>query len=72
MAENYNVPAFPTTPGAFLPDSDGMTLRDYFAAKVMQSLCSDTRLALTHPNTQRDVADLAYAIADAMLEARTR
>lgn len=47
---------------------DGMTLRDYFAAKAMQSLvagetwpsCSDRQLA----------ADIAYKMADAMMEAR--
>lgn len=42
---------------------EGMDLRDYFAAKAMQAL---TEL-LSHP---KDVARNAYAIADAMMEAR--
>ena len=40
----------------------GMTLRDYFAAKAMQ--------ALTTTNYIDANARLAYAIADAMLKAR--
>jgi hypothetical protein len=39
-----------------------MTLRDYFAAKAMQSLVIDTM-----PNK---CAELAYQYADAMLKAR--
>lgn len=47
--------------------SDGMTLRDYFAAKAMQSY-------LTSPDRDdfecKQWADAAYMVADAMLEAR--
>ena len=66
---NTGGPAFP------VPDIDGsavcegMTLRDYFAAKAMQGILSAT---LT-PNTiwsQDDAAETAYNVADAMLEAR--
>jgi hypothetical protein len=47
---------------------DGMTLRDYFAAKALAAL-------ITNPNrdtecTMRDLADEAYELAGAMLEAR--
>jgi hypothetical protein len=46
-----------------LPEQDGMTLRDYFAAKAMQAcFVDDTNVYGT--------ARLAYRIADAMLEAR--
>ena len=48
---------------------NGMTLRDYFAAKAMQGILSAT---LT-PNTiwsQDDAAETAYNVADAMLKAR--
>ena len=48
---------------------EGMTLRDYFAAKAMQGILSAT---LT-PNTiwsQDDAAETAYNVADAMLSAR--
>jgi len=42
---------------------EGMTLRDYFAAKAMQGLMD---AAMPMP----EVADAAYAMADAMLKAR--
>lgn len=45
---------------------DGMTLRDYFAAKAMLGLFNDTDLAMT----QRELAEWAYKMADAMMEAR--
>jgi hypothetical protein len=43
--------------------SQGMTLRDYFAAKAMQTLVSK------HSH-EGDVSRNAYKIADAMLKAR--
>ena len=46
----------------------GMTLRDYFAAKAMQSIRADESFALRHDPEQ--VADRAYEQADAMLKAR--
>jgi hypothetical protein len=44
---------------------DGMTLRDYFAAKAMQGILAD-------PSTPEimDIAGAAYEMADAMLKAR--
>jgi hypothetical protein len=46
---------------------EGMTLRDYFAAKAMQAIVS-------HPNTggmtYKDISDRAWVQADAMLKAR--
>jgi hypothetical protein len=49
-------------------DQNGMTLRDYFAAKAMQSM-------LAHPNSKETAspqvyAGAAYQMADAMLKAR--
>ena len=47
---------------------DGMTLRDYFAAKAVQGM-----LACSHPHEQSDehmFARDAYTIADAMLKTR--
>lgn len=60
-------PAFPcdripTQSGGMIV-SDGMTMRDYFAAKAMQSLVSEKLL----PDI---VAKWAYEQADAMLRAR--
>jgi hypothetical protein len=44
----------------------GMTLRDYFAAKAMQGLLSDSNVT-----AKPDVfASYAYEVADAMLRAR--
>ena len=50
------------------PDSysNGMTLRDYFAAKAMQALI--TRISMSGG----DQARKAYEIADAMLKARNQ
>jgi hypothetical protein len=49
--------------------TDGMSLRDYFAAKVMQTICREVddegNYWLPH-----QVAELAYDQADAMLKAR--
>ena len=45
----------------------GMTLRDYFAAKAMQSLLTHEQALATERNL---AAKGAYAYADAMLKAR--
>jgi len=56
-----NPPAFPDW------TKDGMTLRDYFAAKAMQG-------QLSRPSAgylpEKDHAEYAYMMADAMLKAR--
>lgn len=61
--------AFPIGIDAFAEDKEGMTLRDYFAAKAMQSLIinSDERSAF---EADLWVGDRSYEIADAMLRAR--
>ena len=59
--------AFPTEhPIAGMMDlkSDGMELRDYFAAKVMQGLMA------SQWQTTEPYPEYAYKIADAMMEAR--
>ena len=65
-----DIPAFPRpySHDDYLEDidylaQDGMTLRDYFAAKAMQALIDNDSLFSEIP-TQ------AYSIADAMLKAR--
>lgn len=45
----------------------GMTLRDYFAAKAMQGMLSENS-GIRYPN--EELAQFAYAVADAMLKAR--
>jgi hypothetical protein len=48
---------------------EGMTLRDYFAAKAMQGLLVATVTPIT-VWSQDDVAETAYNMADSMLKAR--
>lgn len=52
-----------------MEDAPGMTLRDYFAAKAMQSILGH----LAHGIRPQDcivMAEDAYTVADAMLKAR--
>ena len=64
MTNKTGGPAFPTIG----TDIDGMTLRDYFAAKAMQGLLNRD-MELGDLDSQV-LADHAYEIADEMLEAR--
>ena len=61
MTEKWE-PAFP-----MYGVDDGMSLRDYFAAKAMQGFCSN-------PNLKPDliISEQAYKVADAMLKARDK
>ena len=63
--KNDGGPAFPHS--RLGSDHDGMTLRDYFAAKAMQVLLEKSD---EWTMTFYDVADHAYAMADHMLSAR--
>lgn len=54
-----------------VPPEDGMTLRDYFAAKVMQAIISRNKILLEGPWCNRVAID-AYAMADAMLAQREK
>ncbi len=72
-----NEPAFPTTIhnygyGDGMYSSEGMTLRDYFAAKAMQAIMnSDRYMGVIGVNRyQHRTAEDAYQMADAMLKAR--
>ena len=47
----------------------GMTLRDYFAAKAMQSLLARSTYG-TIEDDPRDLSSVAYDYADAMIKAR--
>ena len=67
MSTNTNTggPAFPISdPG--LPQYDGMTLRDYFAAKAMQGFLATVKVGCPDDLIAID----AYNLADAMLKAR--
>jgi hypothetical protein len=68
-----NIPAFPTGiitdgKGKIIGGSNGMTLRDYFAASFVKS---GTVFPTSFPvNTPERVAKQAYELADAMMKAR--
>jgi hypothetical protein len=57
-------PVFPETSGGHAAAFQGMTLRDYFAAKAMNAFLS------RDGGTYEQDADCAYKMADAMLKAR--
>lgn len=59
------IPAFPKTT---VPWQDGMTLRDYFAAKALPEIIRQAALVDEVPDS--DLARQAYLMADAMLKAR--
>lgn len=75
--QNSGGPAFPTDcerqngPNSY--HFEGMTLRDYFAAKAMQGALSNPDLS---DNMTRQAIDLiareSYAMADAMLKERDK
>lgn len=79
MSKDTSGPAFPVTlPGGesyqgHLPH-DGMTLRDYFAAKAMQAgatTLSGPKLADVEALFPT-LAEMSYQLADAMLAARVK
>jgi hypothetical protein len=69
-----DIPAFPRpySHDDYLEDidylaQDGMTLRDYFAAKAMQGMLSENS-GIRYPTDE--LVKFAYAVADAMMKAR--
>lgn len=61
-----DIPAFPVKAEPYSrDDKKGMALRDYFAAKAMQS-----ELVGLSGMPFKEIARRAYEIADAMMEAR--
>lgn len=79
-------PAFPTTAenySNYHPSGDGMTMRDYFAAKSLPMAMEEYRFVTSNQGQAMgvdweakyglsSVARMAYDLADAMLEARQR
>ncbi|NIY47310.1 hypothetical protein [Cedecea colo] len=51
-------------------EAQGMTLRDYFAAKVINGILSDPNAGLLDDDLSR-YARIAFKAADAMLKARS-
>jgi hypothetical protein len=68
MTTETSGPAFPTP--AHNLKNDGMTLRDYFAAKAMQSIIKYG--PWSDDVDMEEIARLAYQQADAMLKARKK
>jgi hypothetical protein len=63
-----NETAFPAQALGGLGYTTGMTLRDYFAAKALQGIMVDPMMTMSADK----IADWAYEMADAMMEARTK
>ena len=77
MNKETGGPAFPQQYQTCKPHMTGMALRDYFAAKAMQTLISMSHEELQELSGEYDeittqglIVNTAYEIADAMLEAR--
>ena len=64
---NTGGPAFPCPETEKHYKDEGMTLRDYFAAKAMQCYMHDV---IWRTDTYELASKTAYAVADAMLKAR--
>ena len=64
--ENTGGPAFPVQDAYSMSTEQGMTLRDYFAAKAMQNAFTTGG----DDDERNYVAKHAYKMADAMLKAR--
>lgn len=56
--------------GEKIVGNKGMTLRDYFAAKAMQSLITASVIEPGKVGPADNISDYAYSYADAMLKAR--
>ena len=63
-------PAFPAHHFDLADNEHGMTLRDYFAAALMQGICGSGEAAPTQQMHFDNIAEDSYRMADAMLKAR--
>ena len=73
-AGEYIPPAFPRPKfmeqAVRFDQEDGMTLRDYFAAKAMQGFLAYTIHKGIYTPPDNELASASYQLADAMLKAR--
>jgi len=60
---NETIPAFPIKEAPYSETFDGMSLRDYFASKAMQTMLQGSA-------NHASVAKYAYKMADEMMKAR--
>ena len=65
---NNGGPAFPCHPDDEHPPYDGMSLRDYFAARALPMAIQEMNDAESYDSN--DAAIVAYQYADAMMDAR--
>ena len=68
---NTSEPAFPHIDSGCGRFEEGMTLRDYFAAKAMQAIFSNPDITDTE-KVKNWIAISSYSMAEAMLEARKK
>lgn len=64
-----NPHAFPVVGSDFYSDSEGMTLRDYFAGQALTGILSNNS---NDHKTSKDIVRESYALADEMLAERER
>jgi hypothetical protein len=64
---NTGGPAFPVCDAARIHNLEGISIRDYFAAKAMQAFTSTEQGQYGAPDA---IAFCSYQMADAMLKAR--
>jgi hypothetical protein len=67
--QDKNTPAFPIS-GSQYRHTEGMTLRDYFAAKAMQGFIQYSAAKGIYTPPDNELASTAYQLADAMLKRR--
>ena len=74
MSKNTGGPAFPAMRYEFGGKDDGMTLRDYFAAKVMQGIITAGKYGgvIGVNGYEFSLAKMAYEVADAMIAEREK
>ena len=63
-----NIPAFSIQDAYSMSTEQGMTLRDYFAAKAMQGMLASCTGWSEHEQTR--LAKCSYMMADAMMKAK--
>ena len=63
-----NIPAFPAPAGVSHITEQGMTLRDYFAAKAMQGFAAMSDV--DGFSSVEEMAKMSYKWADAMMKVR--
>ena len=74
MSDKTGGPAFPNESAMYTEQRLGMTLRDYFAAKAMQSMLANPSLKNNDKSISdaEAIANAAFIMADAMLSERAK